>query len=378
MTSDFSSKLPHIPDEHVTGRRAVEVFRFRKKKDWVANEVQYDYGWDIIVTIREDKYAKEDFYIQMKGHNKPAYSVGIEFLSETLEVSTIRWLLQKTVPSMLCVCDTGQRDEPIYYVWIEEAVETIQNSTPDWENQETITLRVPVSNLLDESSHSVIEEYVKEYFTKLRINETIGQIIFPNEQFTKETLKAAQSKPGDFVVKNIAPSLAEAGLIDVVEDNEEIVMRSLTEDERELFKKLTEVSFFLKAFNDQEASRVLASLPAAIESSADTIKAKYYNCKSTLALHLGNAKDALLWIEKAYSLRPLDPKIATNYVLVQFHFLKTATGKAKKPQDLITILDKIIDSKPTFWSAIRLKAYLLSDILPIEKVFNWDRVNSLV
>ncbi len=378
MTSDFSGKLPQIPDEHIIGDRALDVFRFRKKRDWIpTSESRRDYGWDILLTIREKELASDDFFVQLKGHKKPNYNAEKEFMGESLAVSTVRWLMQKTVPSMLCVCDIGQADEPIYYVWLKEAVEEVEKSTPHWQVQDTVTLRVPLCNRLNENSYEFIEEYVRDYFTQLRINETIGQVFFQKEQFSPDVLRVSRSNPDEFVINNIAPKLMDTGLIDIIEDAEDkTIIQGLSEKDREIFKKLSEVSSFLAGFNDGEAKRLFDTLNGDDEDSPNIIKARYYSCKGMLALHYANDDEASDWIEKAYYLRPHDRKIATNYVFMQYHSVKGETGATKKAEKLLIILDEIINSNPDFWSAIRLKAYLLSEISTVEKAFDWLRLSS--
>jgi len=378
MTGNLSNKLPQIPDEHVTGDRALDVFRFRKKKDWIpTSESRRDYGWDILLTIREKKLASDDFFVQLKGHKEPNYDVAKEFISEPLKVSTIRWLLQKTVPSMLCVCDTGQADESLYYIWIKEAVEEVEKSTPHWAAQDTVTLRLPTSNRLNENSHELIEEYVRDYFIQLRINETIGHVFFRKEQFSPDILRASRNNPDEFVINNVASKFVDAGLIDIseaVEDKK--IIQELSEKDREVFKKLSEVSSFLAAFNDGEAQRLIDTLNGENENRSNIIKARYCSCKGVLALHSDNHDEARSWIEKAYSLRPLDRKIATNYVFTQYHLIKGKPEAYKRTEELLLILDEIIDGNPDFWPAIRLKAYLLSEISTVEKAFDWLMASS--
>jgi hypothetical protein len=68
---------------------------------------------------------------------------------------------------MLAICDEGKSEEPIYYVWLNEALKEIQQSNPQWYRQETISIRIPSSNVLENSKIDEIENYdAKHRFSK--------------------------------------------------------------------------------------------------------------------------------------------------------------------------------------------------------------------
>jgi hypothetical protein len=108
MTEDLSNKLPQRPMQHVHGDRAVAVFNYRKKPEWVPVITPSDYGWDVLITIAEKERVQDDFFVQLKGHEKPNYIEQGKYISESLQVSTVRWLLRKPEPTMICViCNLG-------------------------------------------------------------------------------------------------------------------------------------------------------------------------------------------------------------------------------------------------------------------------------
>ena len=134
-----SSEYPKRPLQHDVGDRAVNVFRYKCPRHWVFNEPQRDYGWDILVTIKKDEQVTEDFFAQLKGSDKPNFIDNKKIVSFELKITTVNWLLHKPLPSMLCVCDTGQNGEPIYYVWIQEDINRINESNPNWKTQDYLT-----------------------------------------------------------------------------------------------------------------------------------------------------------------------------------------------------------------------------------------------
>lgn len=380
MSDDLSNKLPQRPKEHVLGGRAVDVFRYRKKPDWVPVETPTDYGWDVLVTIAESERVKDDFFVQLKGHEKPNYIEQDKFISEQLKVSTVRWLLRKPEPTMICVCDLGKKSkEPVYFVWLQDAMEDIKKTNPNWEEQEYINLRIPIKNIFDDSAHKQIEEHVKNYHVILRISKAIGETILPaTGQFSTETLKPYQDKPSEFIIEKVAPLLEEFGLVDVTTTDTDTEIAALSPEERELFVKLNKVSTFLNAFNDTEASKMLIALDKESENAPDGLKARYFNCRGVLSLHLRNDEDALTWLKKAYELRPRDPKFVTNYsmaLLARYHFAEDKKT-ALIPEDFLDKLDEIVRDKPNFWPAKRVKAYWLSDTSTPEAAQDFLRSSS--
>lgn len=366
MSEEIKNKLPKRPKEHVIGDRAVNVFKFKAKKEWVANESKSDYGWDILVTIEESERVREDFFVQLKGHTTPNYIEDKKFISESINVSTIRWLLEKPMPSMLCVCDEGNTSEPIYYVWIKDAMEEIHKMNPSWGSQETINIKIPTSNNFD-TSHEAVEDYVKKYYTEFKIRQLIGEVIAPSESLPPETLLAFREKPENFIYSNVAPKLIDAGLADIVNEEGAKKIKKLSEGDQALHKKLTEASTFLNAFNDTEAERVLSSIDSKINKAPDGIKARYFNNEGVLALHLGKSEEALSLFEKAYKLRSQEAKYITNYLLCQFQKYKSSQNKADLKEKFLDLLDAVIKENPEFWPAIRLKTYWLAEFESIEK-----------
>ncbi len=292
----------------------------------------------------------------MKGHKAPNYVEDKKYISESIDISTIRWLLGKPIPSMLCVCDEGNPEEPIYYVWIKDVIEEIEKSNPSWESQDTVNLRIPTSKIFNTTSHESVENYVKDYYTKLRIHQSIGEVMAPSESLPPEALLAFREKPENFIYTDVAPKLKDAGLVDIT-DNEGIKkLEKLSVEDQSLYKRLREASIFLTAFNDREAERILLSIDSEIEKASDGIKARYFNNKGVLALRYMNHEKALDFFERAYKLRPKEAKFATNYLLTRL-LIYLYKDKSKLPENFIDLLDEVIKENPEFWPALRLKTY---------------------
>jgi tetratricopeptide (TPR) repeat protein len=375
MEEDFADKYPHRPKEHVIGDRALSLFLERKKAEWAWQEPRVDYGWDVFITIVEKETVREDFFVQIKGHKNPNYIENGKFISEQFKVSTLRWLTEKPNPTLICVCHVNATSEPIYYVWLSDALEEIYKTNPTWEKHEYITLRIPTNNLFDKGSCDKIEEDVKDLYTSLGIKKIIGDILAPD--LPSETLKSYRGRSPSYVMENVAPILRDSGIVDIIDEKDIKRIEPLSKLDQELSKTLSEASAFLKTFTDSEALKILKTLESKIENSSDGIKAKYFNSRGVLALHSKNDTDALEWFEKAYALRPKEPKIATNYLLAHFHLL-TIKKKTKLPDDFSLKLEEIISNNPEFLPAMRLKACYLAETASVSDARKFLETSSVL
>lgn len=362
MSDEIKDKFPKRPASHVIGDRAVNVFKYKAKKEWVTcNEPKTDYGWDILISIEEGGRVKEDFFVQLKGHKSSNYIEGKKYISESLKISTLNYLLGKPVPSMLCVVDEGRSDEPIFYIWIKDAMREIAILNPAWAAQESVSLKIPVTNIFDATSHSVIEKDVKNYYTELRIQKIVAEAILP-DQLSSESLNSFRENPEAYIFEDgIAAKLKDAGLVDIIDEEGIKKIEKLSPEDQALNKKITEASTFLNTFNDKEAERVLSSLDSKIEKAAEGVRARFFNNKGVLALHLGHLDKALQFFKAAYELRPLEAKYITNYLLSQLLKYMSSKDSPVLAENFSDLIDDVIKKNPEFWSAIRLKTFWLSE-----------------
>lgn len=360
MTSP--KKMPGRPRAHVVGDTALRVFEVRCKRKWAINRSQTDYGWDAIVTIAKRDEVHHDFYAQVKGSDSPDYTNSGKQVSHPLRVSTVRWLLDKTTPSMLCVCDTGKKlgQEPIYWIWLQEAIKEISTKNPSWDTQEEVTFHVPCCQTLSPGSHEAIEEYVHNYYTESKIEKAIGETLgmgFGTSCPT--TLAEYRDKTDIFMQDKVLRHLKDAGLVDVVEEKEGEKVQSFCPEDQKRYREVAEVSTYLKAFRDTDAERILNHLQEGIDEAADGIKARYFNNRGVLALHLAQDEEALSWFDKAYGLRPQEKKYSTNLLFLQHHLHKTQ--EVPLPKDWQQRLDDVLAKSSEYAPAVRLKAYWIGE-----------------
>ena len=348
----------------ITGTTAVAAFQAARPRHWIMNPASEDFGWDFLVNIPEGGQVRDlSFFVQVKGSEKPRYINNDEAISLQLELSTLNFLLGTGAPSMIVLCDTGNTSLPVFWVWVKAAVKEIQSLNPNWQTQDTVAVHIPTANRLTGSSNDEIERYVKETNTVKAIERTLGEMLGLDISASPSTdLAKYRYEPENYLQKNVVPLLKSAGLIDTLETESGEAPALLSARDRERFSKLKEATLALSDLRDRDAEKILAALAPQIDDFAEGIKAFYYNCRGVLCLHFGQTNEAQIWYDKALLLRPSEPKYLCNSLFAQFHiWVRTPISeRLALPPDWEDKLNTLLQTKPDFVPAIRLKAYHLA------------------
>ena len=359
MTAE--EKLPQRVRAHVTGDRAVTVFNFYRRPEWVVNEVVSDYGYDLIISTEHEGHVTNLLLAQLKGSDSPDYGADGKYVNVEMKVATINYLLRQPCLTIVCICDTGKPDEPIYWIWLHEFIKTLKDKKA-WLSQETVSIKIPTNNRFDRSACQDIEKYMDDYNRDQNIEKAILEVLQPamGEEQSPNT-RPEDSDTMTLVARKMEP-FRETGLIEIIreeEDKERI--ETFSPEDQARFRQIQRISNALNEFRDLEAERVLSELRHDIETAADGIKAKYFNNLGVLYLHTGDPKKAIEGFEKAHQLRPKEHKYTTN--LLATHFVIASNAKSFEsslPENWTTELDQVIADKPEFCPALRLKASWLS------------------
>jgi len=67
-------RLPKRPKAHVTGDRAVRVFEYYCRPQWVVNWIRSDYGFDITITTERAGTVQDLLLAQLKGSKSPGFA----------------------------------------------------------------------------------------------------------------------------------------------------------------------------------------------------------------------------------------------------------------------------------------------------------------
>lgn len=356
MSSHHEDKLPQRPASHIIGEQALRVFLYKIKPAWSHEESRRDYGWDLLLTIVKNENVTDDFFVQLKAHDKPIYVDDGQCISESIEVATINYLLRKPMPSMLCVCDIGG-GENLFYVWINEDIQRIEKENPDWNKQVTVNIRVPVSNVIERDStiHKKIEVYATKFHNALRNNKEIMSVLGPSFGIDKESLSTLSK---DAVFQIARPTLEKAGLID--DSSKEL--EAYTPEDQELLRKIKEASTLLNNFQDVQAKRLLDELSDRIGNVPDSLKARHLNNYGVYYSHQGDLAAALKFYEEAEDLSPRNHKIRTNYLITTFEYYRRNDQLEKvKYKDWVERLEDILKEHSDFHPAVRTKAYFIGE-----------------
>lgn len=181
MTLDPLGTLPQESDSQRIGRLASKCFVANCPNAWVPQPTDGDddYGFDYQVQIIICGSVTDIFRVQLKGSTVPNLSSDREFLSVTLEASTVRYYARVTEPIMLVFCDlsideNSPKNCPLYYVWIHDELRRInQRDIPV--DQKSITLRVPSKNQLDENTD--VSDDLQRYRNLQRASEAFDIVV---------------------------------------------------------------------------------------------------------------------------------------------------------------------------------------------------------
>ena len=351
-------KLPERPRAHVTGDRAVTVFKFYRRPEWVVNEVKSDYGFDLIITTEHEGYVQNLLLAQLKGSDSPDYSADGKYIGVEMKVSTINHLLKQPSLTIICICDTGKTDEPIFWVWLHEFIEVL-GEKKNWQTQETVSIRIPTSNKFDRSACEDIEKYLSNYYKDQRTEMAILEVLQPAMGEERPPNMRPELDPNMITIlaRKMKP-FKEAGVIEIIqEDEDKQRIEAYSPEDQTRFRKIQEISNALNELRDLEAEKALSELSRSIEGAAHGIKAKYHNNLGVLSLHKGDSKKAIEEFETAHQLRPREHKHITNLLTVQFLTASDVKSfESSLPPDWIKKLDQVLADEPDFCPALRLKA----------------------
>ena len=108
---------------------------------------------------------------------------------------------------------------------------------------------------------------------------------------------------------------------EVTEKDDKIEIDLFSKEDKNRFKQIKKTSILLDELRDDDANAILDKLEKEIEGASDGIKARYYNNKGVLELHLREFKNAFDYFKKAHKLMPAHPKYITNCLLAEYFII---------------------------------------------------------
>ena len=364
MTND-TPKFPKRLRSHAIGDAGVTSFKSNCPEEWVIHKPSNDYGWDLFIELPIGESIQGlGFFAQLKSSDIPTYIKKNQFISVPLEVSTVNYLLSQPQPSMLSICDTHLPEKPIYWVWIREAIIEIEGKNVDWKNQKSISFRVPTANRLSKDNTDSIVSYIKGVFDDRIINAAITEMVLtpPSEPF-RFNITAIENPAKRIRFQKAASILKDMGLVDSLEEDSEEKIHPLKDEDRKLLKEILQTSTLLSNFHDQEAETTLNNISMYIAQTTDGIKARYFNNRGVLDVHLRNKAQAVSNFKIATDLRPNNPKYKSNLLNSEYSLFHSQPKETNAifPSDFEIRLEHLLEQYPNNATAHRLKAFLISE-----------------
>jgi tetratricopeptide (TPR) repeat protein len=341
-------------------------FRYELSDDWIpSGSGPEDFGWDYWVSLRnpETRRVGADFFVQLKGTGAPGLVGEGEFLSQELEVSAVNYLLMRSCPSLLAVCDLDDPSRPVYWVWLHEALRAVSR---DWKNQKSVTVRVPRSNRLRESQGRIQADALR-WHEEAKIDQALA------EAAAVAVPAVRDDKPGSVVGPNEAKqtalaAFAKADLVDLGPDGMDA--KPVSAAERSIRLKLREAKTLIDSYAYQQASDKLAEvereLDAAVDVAAAT-RAAFLNRRAVLALrdlHYGTAVELF---GQALAQAPDDVRYQLNLITAEG---LAADDAPDRRAEWLQRVDDALARDPASEQAIGIKARLLAhDDLPGAEAF---------
>lgn len=239
-----------IPEAHTTGRRAVDILRYKLPSSWITQPSGHDsdYGIDLrIEVVKDGTHLGTDFNIQVKG----TYAIPRNSKKRRiyLKPSTLQYLLRKVSPTMLVLCDV--QTERIHYTWLQPAIDSLTTRRTKNSISIEIDLRIELGSDFEQQSLRFLEAYYEPIFVGLKNPAKIQHLTYGSFQVAQafEFLSNAHSL-------GLMSLLKEKGVIDLHEDNPDSLSWATTWAVNilgmfcMLFKKFMEI-FENKYFSDE-------------------------------------------------------------------------------------------------------------------------------
>lgn len=158
---------------HVIGEKAISIVKEILPNEWVAREINPDYGLDLDIELF-DSYSDdfialgEHLYLQVKGTENPIYKTFkfnglntdvLKFKLETAELNLVE-RMGSAVPVLLIVVDIHSKN--IYQICLNDYIKNILLlQKPFYKNQHIVTINIPTRNILSKDNIAALRWYGK-------------------------------------------------------------------------------------------------------------------------------------------------------------------------------------------------------------------------
>ena len=310
------------------GRLAGRALSIKLPISWIEKPLagDTDFGIDYTIQLKSNQNdVKYTFYLQLKGTTAPLYSADKKFISYDFNTTTLNNYNQQEPLVMVAVVDlNGNEDNlqdcTIYYFWMEEEWFVINKNK--LENQKTITVKIPVSNILN-TSLDVYDYYSNRISEKFAIAELKKKIQMPSKTSIESIelfTNAITEKP--IFLKSIE-NQSEAPWID--------------NPTGEVATELKSFSDYLSINRVHDAKQVLKKLEPKLDSFTAHELAEFYFQKGNLLSYEDFPDEAELQFKIAYEK---NQKERYQLAYLQSRFKLDSMPPNDELEDLVNTLDE--------------------------------------
>jgi tetratricopeptide (TPR) repeat protein len=353
------TNYPVRNEQHEIGDAADRLFKYIVPSGWAINDASSDYGWDHIVTISDagTKEVKDELYVQVKGSKSTDFSSDRTYISLELKVTTVNFLLTRSMPTMVAFAGVSSSQEEMFWVWIDAAVSELETRSPSWSSQESVTIRIPGGQILPRDC-AAIERHVRQESLNRRVASVMFAVIVPPDRRRMLQLPDPLQINAAFVHQNVLP-LVDAGALPAVQ----------TADNRR--DSLQRISALLGVFQHAKAQELLEELGPLTEASAD-LQASAANSRGILLLREGKFNEAVPLFRTAAESDPSQAKYSINLLLTEY----LVHGANNLPPDWDQRLIATTTAHPDYAQGIRLRLGVIAEREGLQQADEFARASA--
>lgn len=153
------------------------VFRL---PDFVTRAQHPDLGVDYDIELAEAAQGSNiHFSVQLKSVANGEADPDGQSLKFVIETSRLHYLSRTLCGSLLVVYDTSRHN--MFYRWVHEIVSELDADGTAWRSQRSVTIRLPLSNILNSNSAKTIHEEVGTLYRRIQQSIVEARLIPPME-----------------------------------------------------------------------------------------------------------------------------------------------------------------------------------------------------
>ena len=196
------NELPQIDRSRIQSSDSAlaleSVFRL---PDFVTRAQSPDLGKDYEIELAENSRGSNiHFSVQLKSVEKGERDRDGLTLKFVVETSRLHYLSRTLCGSLLIIYDVSSRN--MFYRWVHEIVSELDSQEIAWRSQSSVTIRLPLSNILNSASAKSIHEEVGVLYRRIQESSVDAGLI---PRMEPESVSAAQK--ADFQARS--PSIED-------------------------------------------------------------------------------------------------------------------------------------------------------------------------